>query len=191
MRRITLLVLLMLGLTAGATAAGAQQAQSPAPAMTAQQQASRDATREKLRALLAVAGPRINVAFAQSTKNPYNFVGSMTQGLASSASLEIVISVTKNETIGFRIYPHYADGYINLDKAKNGPALMRQLLLFSDDNFLFWGADTTGDIFAGYTFTLESGFPDAAINVVLSSIRNQDAFVGQMKPQIDGSPAPQ
>ena len=67
---------------------------------------------------------------------------------------------------------------------------MRKLLNLSDHNFLFWGADDTGDVFAGYTFTLESGFPDKAIEIVLYSIAPLDQYVGQMRPFIDGSAAP-
>jgi hypothetical protein len=155
------------------------------------QSTDRDATRERLRATLASAGARtdVNVAFRQSTKNPYNFVGSMTTGLTNSDSLEIVISVTKADTIGFRVYPHYKGGYINLNRATDPNALMRKLLYFSDQNFLFWGADDTYDVFSGYTVTLESGYPPDAIVVVLRSIRNTDKFVGQMRPFIDGSAA--
>ncbi|BDE06672.1 hypothetical protein WPS_19480 [Vulcanimicrobium alpinum] len=155
--------------------------------------ADRDDTREQLRTTLASAGARsdVNVTFRQSTKNPYNFVGSMTAGLKNAESLEIVISVTKSDTLGFRIYPHYNGGYVNLDRARNGPGLMRMLLRYSDDNFLFWGADDTADVFCGYTITLESGFPSDAIVVVLRSIHNTDKFLGEMRPMIDGSsPAP-
>jgi hypothetical protein len=67
---------------------------------------------------------------------------------------------------------------------------MRQLLRLNDSNFLYWGTDPSGDIFAGYTFTLESGFPEAAVTIVLRSIPNLDLFVGNMKPNIDGTPAP-
>jgi hypothetical protein len=45
-------------------------------------------------------------------------------------------------------------------------------------------------VFTGYTFTLESGFPDEAIKIVLSSIKNSDQFVGEMRPSIDGTTAP-
>jgi hypothetical protein len=65
--------------------------------------------------------------------------------------------------------------------------LMRKLLWYSDQNFLFWGADDTGDVFSGYTVTLESGFPQDAIVTVLRSIRNTDKYVGEMRPFIDGS----
>jgi hypothetical protein len=98
-----------------------------------------------------------------------------------------VISVSTAETIGFRIFPHYKNAYINLDKARNGSQLMRKLLQLNDTTFLFWGADDSGDVFTGYTFTLESGFPDKAIEIVLSSIRNSDQFVGELRPSIDGS----
>jgi hypothetical protein len=170
-----------------------QSTPTPQAAQAAQdKQASRDATREKLRKLLETAGARkdVNVAFRPSTKQPYNFVGSMGGGLANCDSLEIVISVTLDETIGFRIYPHFKGGYVNVDKAKDGAGLMRKLLQMSNRNFLFSGIDEGGDVFMGYTFTLESGFPEEAVTVVLRSIRNVDQFVGEMRPVIDGTPAP-
>jgi opacity protein-like surface antigen len=168
-------------------------AATPAPPQTAQEkQASRDATREKLRKLLETAGARkdVNVAFRQSDKQPYNFLGVMNTGLVNADSLEIVVGVTTNETVGFRIYPHYKGGYINVDKVKNSAGLMRKLLFLSDRNFLYWGIDESGDVFSGYTFTLESGFPDEAMTIVLRSIHNTDGFVGEMRPLIDGSSAP-
>jgi hypothetical protein len=152
------------------------------------QDANRDATREKVRQVLTSSGARsdVNVTFRQSTKNPYNFVGSMT-GLKNVDNLEIVVSVTKSDTIGFRIYPHYRGGYINLAKARDASGLMKRLLYLSDQNFLFWGADDTGDVFCAYTITLESGFPPEVITVVLRSIKNTDKFVGEMRPFIDGT----
>jgi hypothetical protein len=155
----------------------------------AEKDAARIATREKLRAVLEASGPKrgIGISFKQSTKQPFNFVGTCTDGFTNSGGFEVVISVTKDETIGFRVYPYYKGGYINVDKAKDGMALMRQLLTLSDKNFLFWGIDPTGDAFAGYTFTLESGFPDRAIEVVLYSIRPLDKFVGEMRPNVDGT----
>ena len=161
-----------------------------APAVFAQNEAARNRTRESLAALLEKAGPGVNIAFRQSTKQPFNYVGVLKTGLVNSESLEVVISVTANDTIGFRIYPHYKNGYINVDKVKNGPGMMRQLLRLSDRAFLFWGADESGDIFTGYTFTLESGFPEEAVRIVLRSIVNSDKFIGEMRPNIDGSDAP-
>jgi len=159
---------------------------------TQEKEAARIATRERLRALLETSGPKkgINISFKQSTAQPFNFVGLSREGATNSESMEVVVGVTADETIGFRIFPHYKGGYINVDKARNGPALMRALLRLSDKNFLFWGIDGSSDVFAGYTFTLESGFPDKAIEVVLYSIKPLDQFVGEMRPFIDGSTAP-
>ncbi len=179
------MIALLIAATATAATATTQQP-------TAQQkEAARNATREQLRKLLEITGAQkgVNVAFRQSEKQPFNFMGVMRTGLVNADSMEIIISVTNNDTIGFRIYPHYKNGYINLDKAKNSVGLMRQLLNLSDRNFLFWGADNTADLFAGYTFTLESGFPDKAVDVVLYSISSLDKFVGDMRPSIDGTAA--
>jgi hypothetical protein len=163
------------------------------PAVHGQQdkEASRVKTREMLAQLLDKAGPALKTSFSQSQKQPFNYLGSLKAGLANADSFEIVISVTPNDTIGFRIYPHYKNGYINVDKVKNSAGLMKLLLRLSDRAFLFWGADEAGDIFTGYTFTLESGFPEEAIKIVLSSIVNSDKFIGEMRPFIDGTNAPQ
>jgi hypothetical protein len=163
-----------------------------APQTPQEKLASRNATREKLRALLAVAGARkdVNVTFRQSDKQPYNFVGVMDTGLTNCDSMEIVIGVSDSETIGIQVYPHYKGAYVNLDKARNSAGLMRRLLNMSSHNFLFFAADDTGDVYAGYTFTLESGFPDDAMTIVIRSIRNTDKFIGELRPMIDGTTAP-
>lgn len=161
-----------------------------APAVFAQQEnPTREKTRERMSALLARVGPDINVNFQPSSKSQYVFTGTMREGLKNSESLEIVITVTTKETIGFRVFPHYKGGYINIDKARNSLQLLRKLVQLNESTFLFWGADDTGDVFTGYTFTLESGFPDEAIKIVLSSIKNSDQFVGEMRPSIDGTSA--
>jgi len=152
-------------------------------------EAVRIQTRDHLALLLEKVGPAVNVVFTRSQKQPFNYVGSLRTGLANAESMEIVISVTPKDTIGFRIYPHYNKGYINVDKARDRLALMRLLLRLSDRAFLFWGADESGDVFTGYTFTLESGFPEEAIKIVLRSIIYSDKFVGEMRPSIDGSTA--
>ena len=151
--------------------------------------AARERTRQRLAALLQAAGPGVNVTFRQSEKQPFNYVGSLSTGLVNADSFEIVISVTSKDTLGFRIYPHYNRSYINVDNAKDRLGLMRLLLRLSDRAFLFWGADESGDDFTGYTFTLESGFPDESIKIVLRSIVNSDKFVGEMRPFIDGTTA--
>ena len=176
-----------LALLAVLACAGASFAQTPA-----EKEAARAATREKLRTLLAASGPKkgIEIAFRQSDKNPWNFVGVKRSGLTVAEGFEVVVGVSTDDTIGFRIYPYYKGGYVNVDKAKNGAGLMRKLLNLSDHNFLFWGADDTGDVFAGYTFTLESGFPDRALEVVLYSIGPLDQYVDQMRPFIDAAAPP-
>jgi hypothetical protein len=194
MNRTRLTLAFLLAVTASTAAYGQHGTESAAPTRTQtpatpQQTTTRDANREKLRALFETAGPKINVSFRQSDKQPYNFVGVMKTGLKNADALEIVISVSAEETIHFRIFPHYSGAYLNVDKVKSTEGLMRQMVRFSDQNFLFWGADGSGDIFAGYNFTLESGFPEASIRVVLNSIAKLDAFVGQMRPSIDGSTA--
>ncbi len=188
MKRITVPAVLIF-LLAASVAAAAQPAHQSQPATTTapttQETASRDATREKLRTVLNSEGPKVNIAFKQSDKNPYNFVGIMSTGLTNADSFEVVVSVSAQDTIHFRVYPHYKGAYLNLDKASNSPGLMRQMLRFGDKNFLYWGADDTFDIFAGYNFTLESGFPEASIRIVLNSIKNLDQYVGEMKGSID------
>lgn len=196
MKQIRMTFAFLLVIAASAAAFGQQHGtETPTPSRpqtsptTPQQQTNRDATREKLRTLLDAEGPKINITFRQSEKQPYNFVGVLKTGLKNADALEIVISVSAQDTIHFRIFPHYKDSYVNVDKVASGAGLMRQMVRFSDQNFLFWGADSSSDIFAGYNFTLESGFPDAAINIVLRSIANVDTFIGQMRPSIDGSAA--
>jgi hypothetical protein len=60
------------------------------------------------------------------------------------------------------------------------------MLSLNLNSFLFWGADKSNDVFAGYTITLESGFPSEAIEVVLKSILNLDKVVGKFRQFIDG-----
>ncbi len=180
MRRIPMAVLFALALTFAAPPAQGQQDDSGA----------RTRTREQLGQLLNKVGPSLHITFRQSEKQPFNFVGLLKEGLTQAESLEVVIGVTPNQTIGFRIFPRYKNGYINIDNVKNAPGLMRLLLRLSDSAFLFWGVDPSGDIFTGYTVTLESGFPEESIKMVLKSIVNSDKFIGEMKPMIDGSGTP-
>lgn len=159
-----------------------------APAVFSQEaDAARDKTRERLNALLQRVGAEMGVAFKPSSKSQFVFTGVMKDGLKNVEQFEIVISVTSKDTIGFRVFPHYKGAYINIDKARNPTQLLRKIAQLNDSTFLFWGADESGDVFTGYTFTLESGFPDKAIEIVLSSIRNSDQFVGEMRASIDGS----
>jgi len=154
----------------------------------ADKEAARKATLEHLRKVLDAAAKLedVNVTFRQSETQPYNFVGFIEDGLKNSERLEVVVGVTAFETIGFRVYPHYKGGYINVDKAKDGPALMRKLLRMTNRGFMYWGIDETNDVFSGYTITLESGFPEEVVVVVLRSLRNTDGFVGELRADVDG-----
>ena len=185
MKPILLTILILLaGVSASSSVA---RASTPVDAQQ-DDAAARLKTRERLEQLLEKVGPSIDVTFNQSKNQPFNYVGSLKKGLVNAEFLEIVVSVSPKDTIGFRIYPHYKGGYINVDQARDRVTLMRTLLRLSDRAFLFWGIDETGDVFTGYTFTLESGFPDDAITVVLRSIANSDAFVGELRPSLDPLP---
>jgi len=180
MRRIPIAVLFALAMTFAGPPAQGQQNDS----------AARTRTREQLGQLLEKVGPSLHITFRPNEKQPFSFVGLLKEGLTHAESFHVVIGVTENQTIGFRIFPRYKSGYINIDNVKNGPGLMRLLLRLSDNAFLFWGVDPSGDIFTGYTVTLESGFPEESIKIVLRSIVNSDKFIGEMKPMIDGSGVP-
>jgi len=97
----------------------------------------------------------------------------------------VVVQVSDNNTLAVVVYPHYHGGYINVGRAPDPLGLARKLLNLNDHNFFYWGADDTGDVFACYNFTLESGFPDQSLLVAMTSIRAQDQFITQMKPYID------
>lgn len=181
MRRIPMAVFFALALTFSTQSAQGQPAEG-----RQNEPAARIRTREQLGQLLEKVGPSLRITFRQSEKQPFNFVGLLKDGLTHADSFEVVIGVTPNQTLGFRIFPRYKGNYISIDKARNAAGLMRLLLKLSDSAFLFWGIDSSGDIFTGYTVTLESGFPEESIKIVLRSIVNSDKFVGEMKPMIDG-----
>jgi hypothetical protein len=132
-------------------------AQTPA----ATQDPRRDAMREQLREVLASTGqlPDVNISFRESSKQPYNFIGTTSAGLSNADSLEVVVALGEHDTIRLWVYPHYNGSYINTKKARDPSGLKDKLLYFTDRNFLFWGADETYDVFSGYLFSLESGFP--------------------------------
>ena len=71
MKRITVpaTLVFLLAVSVAAVAQPAHQTQpTTTTALTSQETASREATREKLRALLNDVGPKINIAFRQSDK---------------------------------------------------------------------------------------------------------------------------
>jgi hypothetical protein len=175
MRRIPMAVLFaVIAMTFAALPSQGQQDES----------AARTRTYGQLGQLLDKVGPSLHITFRKHEKQPFTFIGLLKGGLTQAESFEVLIGVTQNQTIGFRVFPRYKGGYINIDNVKNAPGLMRLLLRLSDSAFLFWGVDPSGDIFTGYTVTLESGFPEESIKIVLRSIVNSDKFIGEMKPMI-------
>jgi ABC-type branched-subunit amino acid transport system substrate-binding protein len=92
-----------------------------AMAASAQKPPERDATREMLRATLTRTGPAngVDITFRQSDKQPYSFVGVLKTGIKNADLWEVVVSVSAQGTIHFRVYPHYKGGYVNLTKARD------------------------------------------------------------------------
>jgi hypothetical protein len=153
----------------------------PATAGWSQSDAKREATREQVRTALRQIGPKIGVSFRQAQANQFNFVGTMTQGLNDTESMEIIVMVGKNDILTVRVFPHISgDRYINVDRAANSTGLMRRLLANNAGDFYHWGMDDVYDVFAEFTFTLESGFPEESLDVVLRSVELLDAKIGEM-----------
>ena len=152
--------------------------------------AKRRATRDRLGVLLADYGPKVDIDFQRNETNEFNFSGRQRKSYKNADEFEVVMGVTDNDTITLAAYPHYKGGYINVDKARNGALLTRRMTNLTYHNFLGWAADDEGDICATFQITLESGFPDEVIKVVLRSVELLDEFIGQMRPDIDGTSAP-
>lgn len=143
--------------------------------------AHRVANREKMRTILTTAGVKLGVDFRQSDRQPFNFIGSLQSGLKNAESMEILVMIGSRDVITIQTYPHLRGGsYINVGRASNGTGLMRKLLTFNDGGFFYWGADDVDDVFAAFTFTLESGFPTESVDIVLRSIPLLDDKVGEL-----------
>jgi len=146
------------------------------------QDGDRDATRDRTRSALRQIGPKLGVTFQQAQANPYNFSASMTDNISEAQSMEIIVMVGKNDILTVRVFPHVSGNkYINVDRAANSTGLMRKLLANNAGDFFHWGMDDVYDVFAEFTFTLESGFPEEALDVVLRSVELLDKKVGEME----------
>lgn len=174
-----------LGLSAffGFSAAGVASA---APVDTVST-ATRVETRARLEALLDTTAQALGFRrWYRSQSNPFSLELFYDRGLRYATRLEVVINVTRQNTIGFRVFPHWngggpdSRGYLDLDEARDPSGLMKEALRLSGQNFLFWGMDEAHDLFAGYTITLESGFPVEAVRIVLRSIPLVDDSVGDL-----------
>ena len=145
--------------------------------------ATRVATRARLEALLDSSGKAMGFRrWYRSSGNPFNILVFYDRDLKYASRFEVVISVTRQNTIGFRAYPHWngPGDYIDLDQVRDPVGLMKEALRLSDRNFMFWGLDDSRDLFAGFTITLESGFPEEAVRIVLRSVPLVDDSVGDL-----------
>ena len=138
-------------------------------------------TRDKLDSLLHAYGSTLKMRFYRSSDNdPFQIEGFFDKDLHYASRFELQFNVTPQNTIGVRVYPDLYNERINIDDARRSNDLALQLLHFSAHSFFSWGADDASNVFARFTFTLESGFPDEAIKVVLRSIPLLDDSVGEM-----------
>lgn len=116
--------------------------------------------------------------------NPFALDGFYDKGLRWASRFEIYITATREATIWVRVYPQYYGHHINLRRVPDPSGLMQQMLRFSYRSFFFWGLDDDLDAFAGYQFTLESGFPEEAVEEVIKSIPLIGESVGELTPFI-------
>ena len=151
-------------------------AQSPADSVQA-------VTLDKLKTVIASFEPARQIRWVRA-KGPFDLEGFYDKGLKWSSRLEIYIAVTHQATIWLRVYPQYYGHHINVNRVHDPNGLMQQMLRFSYHNFFFWGLDDNLDAFAGYQFTLESGFPEESVKEVLKSIPLIDGSVGDLTPFI-------
>ena len=142
------------------------------------------ATRDKLRTLFATYGPAKEFRWYR-TDDPFVMQGFLDKGLIHTPRFEVYVTVTTRKTIWFRVYPQFSGDYINLDQVTEPQVVMQKLLRDSYRNFFFWGADDNLDVFAGFEFTLESGFPEEAVKVVIRSIPLIDQSVAELVPFIE------
>ena len=151
-------------------------AQSPADSIQA-------ATLDKLKTVIASFEPARQIRWIRAS-GPFDLEGFYDNGLRWSSRLEIYITVTHQATIWLRVYPQYYGHHINVNRVHDPSGLMQQMLRFSYHNFFFWGLDDNLDAFAGYQFTLESGFPEESVKEVIKSIPLIDGSVGDLTPFI-------
>jgi hypothetical protein len=147
--------------------------------------------RDQLEALLSTYPQARAMHFHRRRGDPFAIDGYLRDGLTYAPDFKIVVVVTPKRTITFRIFPAY-DGYSNLNLAhvRNPDGVMQKMLQFSYRSFFFWGVNNPLDVFAEYTVTLESGFPEEAIKVVIRSIPLIDARIGELAADIDEPDAP-
>ena len=144
--------------------------------------AVRDSTCRQLETLLSTYGPAREMRFQRSADQPFDIVGVFDKPMMYVSRFEIIVNVSRQRTIGFRVYPRWHGAHINLDRVHRRTVFMERLLRDADQSFLHWALDQNRDLFAGFTFTLESGFPDDAIEVVIRSVPLLDRPLGELIP---------
>lgn len=155
------------------SALGAARAQSAPDAV-------RVNARNRLDSLLHAYAPTLKMRFFRNRDDPFEIDGFYDKDLRYSSRFELEVNVTPQNTIGFRVYPQYYGERIDMDGVRDPNGLALKLLHLSAHNFLHWGVDDASHVFAAYAFTLESGFPEEAIKVVLRSIPLVDESVGEI-----------
>jgi hypothetical protein len=142
--------------------------------------------RDQLEALLYTYPPARTMHFHRKPGDRFAIEGYFRTDLTYAADFKIFVVVTPKRTITFRVFPAYRQySYLNLAHVRDPDGVMQKLLQFCSHSFFFWGVNGPLDVFAGYTFTLESGFPEEAIKVVIRSIPLIDARIGELADYID------
>jgi hypothetical protein len=144
----------------------------------------RTVARNRLDSLLHAYGPTLKMRFHRDADDPFQFEGVFDNNLHYAWRFELQINVTPQNTIGVRVYPMFSDR-IDMTEVRDPNGLALRLLRLSAHNFLHWGVDDASHVFAAYTFTLESGFPEEAFKEVLRSIPLVDESVGEITQFIE------
>ncbi len=136
--------------------------------------------RNRLDSLLHAYGKTLGMRFFRNRDDPFEIDGFYDKDLRYSSRFELEVNITPQNTIGIRAYPQFYGDRINMDRVRDPNRLALELLHLSAHNFLHWGVDDASDVFAAYSFTLESGFPEDAVKEVLRSIPLVDGSVGEI-----------
>ena len=153
------------------------------------QSTARDATREKVRQVLETAGARsdVNVAFPPEHERSVQLhrLDDREHG-----ERRLDGGAGQHHEVRYDRLPGVSalqEGLHQPRPRERRERFARKLLLFTEQNYMYWGADEMGDVFSGFTISLESGFPQEVMVIVLRSIKSSDECVGELRPFIDGS----
>ena len=137
-------------------------------------EAKRIRNREQLLTVLRAAADATHMTFERSKVNQFNYSAYLTVGLKYAESVEVVIGATDVDTIFMRAFPK-VQGRLHERREGQGPdRLDAPATKAGGADVLLLGDDAQGDLFWGYTFTLEYGFPVDSIRIVLRSVQTHD-----------------